>query len=280
MIKKIISITFLFFWVGTLNCYAQQKTNVILIGTVHFNNPGFDRSKVADINILDATRQRELEELTAAIAKKYRPDKVFVESCFATSNQLNQQYILFRSGQPFFNEDTLSAFHKKFYTQNEIFQLGFRLAKKSKNDSIYSMDYLLEQRYDLLEAEFGKSSNLSADSYTAALKQLGSQVNDCLSGSLTSILKCLNAPELMRRNKGMYISYINRLSNEPDFFGPDFVSGWFKRNLIMYANVQNQVSENDKNIVIIAGVGHAAMFYDFIKNDPGFNLIDFNEVIR
>ncbi|WP_394803688.1 DUF5694 domain-containing protein [Niabella hibiscisoli] len=40
------------------------------------------------------------------------------------------------------------------------------------------------------------------------------------------------------------------------------------------------MSEKDRNIVIIVGVGHAAMFYEFIKNDPNFNLVEFNEAIR
>ncbi|MCH5718781.1 hypothetical protein [Niabella hibiscisoli] len=51
---------------------------MILIGSNHFNSSGFDRSKLADIDLIAPSRQRELEEQTTAISKKYHPDNLIM----------------------------------------------------------------------------------------------------------------------------------------------------------------------------------------------------------
>lgn len=262
--------------------YAQEKVNLILIGTVHFNNPGFDRGKVIDINILSEAKQGELEEITSKISQKYHPDKIFVESPYADRQTLSHEYDLYRRGKPYYKDDSLATdFLKKKYAQNEIYQLGFRLARKAKNEAIYSMDHDLEQRYDLLEGELRKSIDIDTSHYMRRLSQLTLYINKSLERpKLREILSSLNSPEQMLLNKGTYISVINRLNTDPEFFGPDFLSSWYKRNLIMYSHIQNQVNQGDKNIVVIVGCGHAAMFYDFIINDERFNLITFDEATR
>jgi hypothetical protein len=47
----------------------------------------------------------------------------------------------------------------------------------------------------------------------------------------------------------------------------------------MYANIQSQLVQNTKNIVILVGTGHAAMMKDFIKNDERFNLIELKTIL-
>jgi len=57
-------------------------------------------------------------------------------------------------------------------------------------------------------------------------------------------------------------------------FWPGSGVAWYKRNLVRYANVSNQVLQADKDIVVI--VGRAAVIEDFIGN----NLIRINEVLK
>lgn len=104
--------------------------------------------------------------------------------------------------------------------------------------------------------------------------------NSCLSQEkLEDVLLCLNSDEQYKLNKGLYISFLNRVNDSTEFFGSDLVASWYKRNLIMYANIQNAVVASEKNIVIIAGAGHAAMMEEFIKNDKRFNLVKFAQAL-
>lgn len=278
--KNIVLINLLFYFFFPSTGFAQKQTNVVLIGVYHFNNPGFDEGKMKDRNILNDENQKGLERITDKLIKKYHPAKVFVEYDAAQNHQLNDWYALYKNARPFYRADTLNAFYKRFYSENETFQLGFRLAKKAGNDSIYAMDYdEVPIRFDLIKSKMEGNRYFTYTDYQRKITELEVFMNGCLSQpKLEDVLLCLNSEEQYRLNKGLYIAMLNRVNKPADFFGSDLVSAWYKRNLIMYANIQNQVSTQDKNIVIIVGAGHAAIMADFIKADKRFNLIKINEL--
>ncbi|KIO75353.1 hypothetical protein TH53_21105 [Pedobacter lusitanus] len=261
---------------------TKSKTNVVLIGVYHFNNPGFDQGKINERNILSNENQNGLERITDKLLKTYKPSKVFVEYDYDKRDKLNEMYRLYKFAKPYYKKDTLKEdYYKRFYAENEIFQFGFRLSKKADNDLIYAMDYdKVPIRFDLIKSKISQNSALHFSNYQNEIAALENFMNDCVSkNSLENVLKCLNSDEQYRLNKGLYISFLNKLNKDSDFFGSELVAGWYKRNLIMYANIQNQVSASDKNIVIIVGAGHAAIMEDFIKADPKFNLIRIDKIL-
>ncbi len=260
--------------------FCQEKINVLLIGTYHFNNPGFDAVKVKERNILDKQSQAELEQLTDLIKKKINPDKVFVENEFQKRDMLNGMYQKYLKNEKFYDADTLkNAFWKRFYSENEMFQLGFRLAKKAKNKAIYSLDDRLEFRYDLVMKRVKEDEKLN-QKFQAILADSGKKINECMSQpTLNDVLRCYNNEEQIKSNKGFYLSFINTI-DPADKFGVNLVTDWYKRNLSMYAYFQNQISDTDKNVVILVGAGHAAMIKDFILNDARFHLIEFNALFQ
>ena len=277
--KKTLTLLSLF---TSILSFAQNKTNVVLIGIYHFNNPGFDQSKVKDRDILTEANQAALERISNKLLKKYKPNKVFVEYSYAKRANLNQMYSLYKNGKPYYSLDTLkNIFLKRFYPENEIFQLGFRLARKAGNEAIYAMDFdEVPIRFDLIKSKLAKNSSLNYKDYEKKLAEMSNSFNLALEkNSLEEVLKDLNTAEQYRRNKGLYISFLNRISEIPDFFGAELVANWYKRNLIMYGNIQNQVAETDQNIVVIAGVGHGAIMEELIKNDDRFNLIKISQIL-
>lgn len=258
--------------------FSQEKINVLLIGTYHFNNPGHDAIKMKERNILTAESQKELEQLTDLIKKKINPDKVFVEHMYAKREGLNNMYQKYLKNEKMYNPDTLkNDFWKRFYSENEMFQLGFRLAKKAKNKAIYSIDDRLEFRYDKVMKRVKEDEKLNKK-FEILLSEAGKNSNECMSQpNLKEVLICMNNEEHSKRNKGFYINFVNTLDPE-DNFGSSLVTDWYKRNLIMYSYFQNQVADTDKNVVILVGVGHASMFKDFIQHDARFNLIEFKDL--
>ena len=278
--RTTITLFLIFLYINSFS-QNQTKTNVVLIGTYHFNNPGFDEGKIKERNILTKENQEGLERITDKLIKKYKPTKVFVESDFDKRNNLNEMYNLYKNGRGYYNIDTLDSFYKRFYKENEIFQLGFRLALKAKNDSIYSIDYdKVPIRFDLIKSKIESISTVDFAEYKKNIAELETFMNTCVSqDTLENVLKCLNSTEQYRLNKGLYISFLNKINKGNDFFGSDLVSLWYKRNLIMFSNIQNQIVPTDKNIVIIIGAGHAAMMEEFFKSDTRFNLVKIDEVL-
>lgn len=260
-------------------CSSQKKINVILIGTMHFNNPGKDAAKSEEIYILKDDRQNSLEKITNKIVKKYKPAKVFVEYPAKDQTTLDRFYSLYRTEKPYYKDDTLTkSWQKRYFEEGEIFQFGFRLAKKANNGRVYAMDYPADMRFDLYQQKAKEMQTLPENAFQERMKESSRSTNYCFSkNDLADILKCFNTDEQLRSNKNVYIQLFNRLNKSPDFYGSDLVSGWYRRNLIMYSYIQNAVSDKDDNIVIIVGQGHAAMIEEFIKLDDRFNLIKVSE---
>lgn len=272
-------ITLFFITLSALS-FSQDKINVILIGTYHFNNPGFDAGKVKERNILEQPNQDNLNQITHKITSTHRPDKVFVESPYEDRESLNKMYALYKQGKAYYKADTLkNDFRKRMLSENEIFQFGFRLAREAGNQKIYSMDYESQMNLGALKSKLNLNPTLTYADFETKVKQLTDFMNNCISeNSLQKTFKCLNSEKQYSMNKGLYITYFNKINKAPDFYGSQLVADWYKRNLIMYSYIQNQIEKGDKNIVIIVGAGHAAMMYDFIKNDPQFNLIEVKNI--
>ena len=256
-------------------CYSQKKINVILVGTMHFNNPGKDAVKSEEIDILKDYRQNSLEKITNKIAK------VFVEYPSKNQKTLDKFYDLYKDGKPYFQEDTLTkSWQKRYFEEGEIFQLGFRVAKKSGNQKVYAMDHPAEMRFDLFQQKAKEMQTIDESAFQKKIDESSNRTNSCYSkNDLADILKCFNTEKELRENKSIYINLFNRLNKTPDFYGSDLVAGWYHRNLIMYSTIQNTVSDNDQNIVIIVGQGHAAMMQEFIKLDERFNLIKITDAL-
>ncbi|RAJ10891.1 hypothetical protein LX64_00498 [Chitinophaga skermanii] len=262
--------------------YGQQKINVILIGTYHFNNPGFDQNKVIERNILEEKNQQSLESISDKIVKKYKPSKVFVEYPFDENEELNQLFSLYKAGKPIVNVDTLkNNFLKRFYSENEIFQFGFRIAKKANNDSIYAMDYdNVPMYFNKIKSKVDSLANFTYEDFMKTNMALADATNKIVGSSkLEHVFRGLNSAAYYKINLGSYIWPINLINKDHDFFGSDLVAAWYKRNLIMYSNIQRATTEKDATIVILAGAGHASIMASFIQHDARFNLISIDKVL-
>ncbi|MBB2151406.1 DUF5694 domain-containing protein [Pedobacter gandavensis] len=231
-------------------------------------------------NILTKENQLGLEQITDLIVKKYKPDQIFVESNYNKKKQLDEQYQLYLNGKYSSYTDTIkNPRYKRFYTEGETYQLAFRLGKKSGNKEIYPIDSLIEMRFDLLQKMI-KSNPKNKQFFEERLAISGKNANEILAKKdLRDVFKALNTDAELNQNKGMYISFINGLGFNEGYFGANLVADWYKRNLIMYANMQNQLAPTTKNIVILVGTGHAAIMKDFIKNDERFNIIELKTIL-
>lgn len=260
--------------------FSQEKINVLLLGTYHFNNPGRDAIKSKERNILTAENQKGLDEVTNTIISKFKPDQIFVESNFNKKEDLNYKYQLYLKNQySKFTDTVKKPRYKRYYTEGETFQLAFRLAKKGNFKQIYAIDSLIEMRFDILQKELNSNPITKSILEKNATKMTQSS-DKCMSKDLLKdVFICLNQKSQLAENKGFYISIANKVNPDGKYFGSNLVADFYKRNLIMYSNIQNQLEPTTKNIFILVGTGHAAIFRDFFENDENFNLIEVDEIL-
>jgi hypothetical protein len=111
--------------------FAQTKqSDLLLLGTFHFANPGLDIVKIKSVEILGTTSSAELETLTDKIAR-FRPTKIFVEAEWSRQAELDELYKQYLGGtyQAYVTAKFPASRHS-FYLKNEIMQLAFRAGKK------------------------------------------------------------------------------------------------------------------------------------------------------
>jgi len=260
-----------------------QKQEVLLIGTFHYNNPNFDVIKTDAFDILGEKSQKELEYIAEKI-KKFNPDKIFTEWDFDKQEKLDSLYRLYVNGnyQNFINKKYKNTHEFTFYNENEIFQLAFRAAKKTKLSKVYGIDHFVDLPFDTVmnSINSSKQSDLMTE-INGFIKQSAEEANlKRKSMSLTQLTLDLNTSEARNKNAGFYLRALNKAGSKESFAGAYSVSEWYRRNLYMYSLVQKITDSTDKKIVILLGAGHISMIKEFISLEDKFKIVELEDVIK
>ena len=105
---------------------APAVTDVMVLGTWHFGNPGNDLHNVEADDVRKPARQAELEALAAAIAA-YRPTKIVIERVAEGPDLIDSHFTAF-------TPDKLRE------ERDERYQIAYRLAHLLKHDRVYAID--------------------------------------------------------------------------------------------------------------------------------------------
>jgi hypothetical protein len=259
---------------------VKKPTEILVIGTYHFNNPGMDVAKYKVLDIMGEKPQMQLEQITNAIAK-FKPTKIFTEWELKDQLALDTLYNKYQEGTYF--EYVAQKYPKrKFYVQNEIVQLAFRTAKKSNHKKVYAIDY--------------QGTSFDFDSVmkfadTIRLPNLKKEVMDDIKDTETKsnalfatndLLKCLyyfNSKELREIDIPWYVGKINGSDKLGTYVGAFLASEWYRRNLYMLANIQKQTEATDNRIMILAGASHITMFLNLLKHDANYKIVELKEIM-
>lgn len=269
-----------------LSCIAtaqikKKPTEILVIGTYHFNNPGLDVAKYKVLDIMGEKPQKQLEEIATAIAK-FKPTKIFTEWELKDQLALDTLYNKYLDGTYF--DYVAKKFPKRsYYTKSEIVQLAFRTAKKANHKKVYAIDYQ-ETSFDFDSImKFADSLRLPNFKKEAMddIKDIEKKSNALFAQN--DLLKCLyyyNSKELRETDIPWYVGKINDSDKLGTYIGAFLASEWYRRNLYMLANIQKQTFESDNRIMVLAGASHVTMFLDLLKHDANFKIVELKEVMN
>lgn len=199
-------------------------------------------------NLNSSKRQIEIEELVSKLAN-FKPTKIAVEMTPEDSENCNEKY----------REYKLNT-HK--LEMNEIFQLGFRLGVKIGHDQIYPTDWMGEADMNYEDVESWAKENQP--------ELLNEIYGDLLFPELTeykSIIdyyKELNDPTLLTKLHKTYVN-IARIGDLNNNVGMNWLSWWYKRNLIMFANLTRLIDSKQEHVLFIVGNSHSIIINNFLK---------------
>jgi len=256
---------------------GKNKAKVMVLGVFHFANPGLDSYKPKfAFNILEEKRQEELEELLRKVAE-YRPTKILVEwDRIKMDSITNERYQAFLNGTFLLNDKS-----------NEVYQIGFKLAKKLGHKKVYCSDasaewFGVELDWDNYDAEAYLKSKGQYEKSTRYDFQSFYEWSDSLKTvqTLNEHFIMLNSPKNRLKDHQAYLTDLILEGAGDNYLGADAVANWYRRNLRIFANVYDMTDfEREERILLIYGSGHVWQLRQLFKDSPDFDYIEVNSYL-
>jgi hypothetical protein len=255
---------------------SDPQARVLVVGVFHFQDAGHDTYKPQfPLDIRTPERQRELEEVIARLAA-WRPTRIAIEANPERQARLDSLFALY----PGHGMDTL---------RNEIYQTGFRLARRLGLPGVNAVDAdgrsldstLTQEEWQHRRAALSRGP-LSTTDWDARFTALY-RADDSLKTvrTLRQTLLYINSPERLRVGHGHYL--VGDLLNGGlgDYFGADgFISAWYNRNLRIYSNVVRLIRTPEERVLVIIGAGHVPILLQLLQSSPVVRLDDLSGALR
>ncbi len=256
---------------------GNHKAKAMVLGVFHFSNPQLDSYKPKfPFDILEKQRQSELDILLEKIAE-YKPTKILLELNRIEMDSLtNESYQSYLKGKFLIDDKT-----------NEVYQIGFKLAKKLNHHRVYCSDadakwFGVNLDWDNYDAEaYLKSKGQYEKTIRYDYESLY-KLQDSLKTiqSLTKTLNMLNNPVGRLKDHQAYLTNILEGAGD-NYLGADNVGRWYRRNLRIFSNAYDFTNFNkEERLLLIYGSGHVWLLRQFFKDSPDFEYIEANDYLK
>ena len=243
-------------------------TPTLLLGTFHFDDPGRDRYKPQHRFDVGA-RQAGILEVVERLAA-FKPTKIAVEFSAPGQDRLDRNYEAFLRG-----DFELPG--------NELYQLGFRLAKRLEHQRVYAADdwgrsyeparNFSHEALETYAREYNQTHLLSqwTDEYLA---RAAAEDKKKTQQSIRKTLRELNQPKSILEWHGVYLVGHFKVGVGHEYLGVDAVTAWYNRNLRIFANIQRITDTPNERLLVIYGFGHTAILRHCLEASPEYEVVE------
>ncbi len=233
-----------------------KSSDLLVLGTFHFSNPGLDDYKPEhEINIFSEEKQKELQEVLKTI-KKFGPTKIALEVNRSGQARLDSLYNAYLEGK----------FELK---SNEIYQVGFRLAKMLGHKKVYAVDArargyesnLSDEEHKKKQQYFAEKAGMDVVQREMLINQkyfelykYGDKLKTQM--SLLDYFLLQNDPKVLSNSHGHYLIGNFKMGEGNDYYGPDNSMWWYNRNIRIFHNLLNISTPGKDKVFLLIGAGH------------------------
>lgn len=234
---------------------------MLLLGSYHFANPGLDAVQMEADDVLSPQRQEEIAEVVQRLAA-FQPTKVAFEQVTALDDQLNDEYAAYRR-----DEFELP--------RGEQYQIGFRLAKAMGHERVYPVDWN-EKVGDVHLGHLYEYAQSHHPDIAARLQGSGEALTEGFQeaqkrSTVREMLLGINAPDSSARDHAIYLQ-LARIGEGTNYLGVEWVVNyWYRRNMIIYANIA-RITEPGDRVLVIYGSGHLHLLAQFLRESGSFQV--------
>lgn len=218
-------------------------------------------------DLLSDKRQKEIKELVDHLVA-FKPTKLAVEVEKKEQDKLNQMYLHYLQE----NEDL---------GRNEVFQIGFRLAKALKHEEIYCIDWMEK---GAARKNIGEVNEWVKENQPKLFREIFGPIEalanaDMSHKTMLEIYQEFNKDESIRPHHTAYVN-MARIKSEEEYIGMDWLVWWYQRNLIMFSNLADLATSPDERILLIVGGGHVQILENFLRESDLFEVESIESYLR
>lgn len=243
----------------------EEKTKVLLLGTYHFNK---GKGHLIDVDSGGITTDKKQDEINEVVQKlmEFKPNKIAVEAKREKEKELNEIYSEFCADNSVKSNGIISH-------RSEIVQIAFRLASKLNHNKVYPLDVPVGLPEDVFEyAE--KNCPTVYEKFINRVNEYGLSENEFMQNhTVGEILRQLNNPIRIEVEHSDLYLYLTQVGAGDTYYGVNILTEWYRRNLYIFANLQDIAKPGDK-ILVLYGAGHCKILRSFIKDYSEFEFID------
>lgn len=235
-------------------CHPEQ-VRVMVLGSFHFE-PWAD-----ELDVLEPGRQEELAGILAGLAD-FAPERVAVEHPYRNAARMDSLYRRY-----------LDVPADSLPSRNEIFQVGFRLARRLGHERVHPVDVRIDLWHDSI-AVFDERWPDARDELRGQwdVRHPSPDVDALAERPLDEILVALNR-DLPPGNAEMYRRFLP-LAKEDVYAGALKLRPWYDRNLRIVQNLFRILEPEDRGVLLVIGSGHLRVLKQMLEMTPQLCPVD------
>jgi len=250
--------------------FPKEKTQVLVVGTFHFDYPGLDAHKTSDEDKIDVLKEPKKSEVTELVEyiKKFKPKKIAIEAF--DSWKATEKLKEYKNGE-----------HRD--KRDERYQLAMRIANELQLDTLYAIDANTMSE-DLEKIDSSYTNSLFKDFDFQSDDPYNKYVYDWITEdekiipkvNLLDYFKHFNSKESHQYGYGAYLVGDFKLDN---LRGADILaSWWYNRNLRIFRKLQEITESPNDRILVIFGNGHATILRQLLEASPEYEFVEFDSL--
>ncbi len=241
------------------------KPEVLILGVYHMANNNLDVVKTNWDSPLTPKRQREIQEVVDRL-QAFKPTKIAVEAPWGNA-KINARYQRYCAG-----EDTLR--------ENEIDQIGFRLAKQLGHAQVYAIDYKKDMDFDrIVQFALANGQQRYVERMQQIMGFIGTLDEKHKALSVREHLREINGDAALAMGNAPYL-LLAEVGKDSSYVGADVVAGWYERNLKIAMNIIRIAESPSDRILVLIGSGHATLLRHFLGDSPSVKLATTNDYLK
>lgn len=239
-------------------------TEVMILGSPHFGNPGQDVINIEFPDVMQPEYQRQITGVIDKLAN-FEPTKIALEVRPDSRAGMDSLYSAYRSGN-----------HE--LTRNETQQLGFQLADRFDHPEVYGIDRKGEFPFKEVIEYAEKHQPEFLDYFQSVEEDIQKTYGELYEEStIREILLYHNSEENLSKQRDYY-AQTAPVGDDSTWVGTDLVTKWHERNIKIFAEL-SWLAESGDNIVVVIGSGHAPLLRYFVESSKDMQLVEPKEYL-